>query len=253
MIKKGNSTTTHSKWIVLLAMHLSATDAADAHDEKDGTCTIIGNNIAITSADTFFVPSGNFSAGTCCDLCAAYPGCGSFTLNASGCALKGTGDQPPVKVADGVISGVNHDPKPGSPCTGGFKYGAGKCWLMLGGLKSLANWSNAKDDCSSKHADLAEIHSEAENDFVTEYVGGWCAIAWMGATCQGGDFHWTTTGNKVTSGWTNFAQSKVANCTTGTALNFNGKCSKGLDGKWSKDKDSQKLGTVVCFYQPQYK
>jgi hypothetical protein len=96
---------------LLLFGVLSSVSAGTLETSSDGKCTIIGQNVAITTPDIQFLPS-HFSVDTCCDLCADYPGCGAFTLNASGCALKGVSEHPPVRVASGMTSGINPNPKP---------------------------------------------------------------------------------------------------------------------------------------------
>jgi predicted outer membrane repeat protein len=96
---------------VLFAGFRFAASAAFASNEtsSDGKCTIIGQNVGITTPDIHFFPS-HFSVDTCCDLCTDYPGCGAFSLNASGCALKKDGSG--LKAATGVTSGINPHPKP---------------------------------------------------------------------------------------------------------------------------------------------
>jgi hypothetical protein len=176
--------------------------------------------------------------------------CDGFTLNGSGCALKRLvrpGD-PPVKVVIGMTSGLNTNAIPLPNCTGEFKYGAGKCWLTRGSTTHEANWSTARNDCSSKKAHLAQFHSQLENDFAFNYVlgGSYMTIAWIGAQCQGGQYHWNTTGRNVTDGWTNFEDPSLANCTDGTALVVSGHTS----GKSAALNWSEPLRTWLCSYQP---
>jgi hypothetical protein len=218
---------------------------------SNGNCTILGQNILIATPDIFFVPSKVFSPDTCCDLCAAYPGCGAFTQNTSGCALKGVvGGNPPVRVETGSTSALNPDVKPLSNCSVGFTYGAGKCWFVTAHNQPVLNWSTARNFCASKNAHLAEIYSPAQNKFVLDYVGGFCAIAWMGADCQGGEYYWRTTGQKVSDGWPNFAKPSDAKCMDGSALAFTGKCNWGYDGRWVPVNASSQLRTYLCSNHP---
>jgi hypothetical protein len=131
-----------------------AASAADRNETSfDGKCTIIGQNVAITTPDIHFFPS-KFSVDTCCDLCTDYPGCGAFTLNASGCALKGVGEHPPVRVATGVTSGVNPNVKPGD-CTGsssGLNAVSCAAWQVFAKATNITGWAKCSgallDPCS---------------------------------------------------------------------------------------------------------
>jgi hypothetical protein len=142
------------------SMTQGAASAADRNETSfDGKCTIIGQNVAITTPDIHFFPS-KFSVDTCCDLCAAYPGCGAFTLNASGCALKRAGEHPPVRVAAGVTSGVNPNVKPATYCTGsssGLNAVSCAAWQVFAKATSITGWTECSgallDPCSCIYTD----------------------------------------------------------------------------------------------------
>jgi hypothetical protein len=48
----------------------------------------IASNVATTSPGLAFVESKRITVDTCRALCMAFPECGAYSINASGCALK---------------------------------------------------------------------------------------------------------------------------------------------------------------------
>jgi hypothetical protein len=74
-------------------------------------CTVLPN-LSIALPDLKFYP-GPFPPNLCCDLCSSFPGCGAFTANASGCALKSSTTK--LEPSAGSTSGINPNPLPAKP------------------------------------------------------------------------------------------------------------------------------------------
>uniref|UniRef100_A0A914DSL3 C-type lectin domain-containing protein n=1 Tax=Acrobeloides nanus TaxID=290746 RepID=A0A914DSL3_9BILA len=84
-----------------------------------------------------------------------------------------------------------HDPcpttPPPNPCPSGWYYFGGYCYYP----GSNADWNTGNADCQSSGAQLASIHSDAENDFIAKISNAANTFVWFGLYKPNGTWVWT--------------------------------------------------------------
>ena len=101
--------------VVLLTALCKGTPSSSPGGYGTGACSTIPN-YAIGGPDLKFFP-GTFTAAECCSLCPAVKGCGAYTTNVTGCALKAdtTGLKPLANSTSGNSAPATPTPPPPAP------------------------------------------------------------------------------------------------------------------------------------------